>query len=1114
MMDFTESLIKLNQSFDKFINDYKFLDNKEPFTDEILANIAKIFNTSIDDSSSEIELLEKRSTKLEDGFKSILKDYYKKENQRKNELKEKLKELKIKNEAEIDELKIKLKETKLEYEKNEFNNMSDIQFYIESSAQNIDMFEIEYKDNLNRFSYQAGVAKTSYNENIDTFNEQLDAQIEKVTAQYKESVAICDKNFNDLVESYNMVINEKNKLIDAKKEEYHIAQVNLKNKKRNESTELNNLIRQYSEEKSNKIENFRTAYNDARANDNAEKQAYFDDYKNENFRANKDFVTNINDLDNKIKDLREKFEKYCESEKQTQYYTIFSIHEEQEKIIKQFLIDNKNNQKIKSQLKKINKLFYSRIMEEHRKTEKLVKNAEKNYLNNTKQHIYEKKILDISRTSFFAKLTEKQIRDNKYYQEKTNGYENIFNYYSNIAVNEYNKQANKVLLDSAIRNLHIEKEIDETDAKYQIQIETLTDVIKKYQLEISIADKLNRLNHLFLDEKYNREISFLTVSNLLKIEKCKVLDQYNKRQYELNIENSLNVLEYSKKKINLQNEKYEALKKQDIAIQNMKLQNIISNTSYNEYCINQDCSLQIELFDEEFNLETNLNKYSLLTKKYIVELDEYQNILQTYIILYNNVVRAWNDIIDEIFNHVVADSNKLLSTFLDTLEKMLTNYLVEITNIYSQKINKEITEHISFDNDLKYKDVIEENKRILNDNLEIIHQKEAILLSESEQLKTTNDDCRLKVFTLQYETSGENIKHRDAKKTIKELLKTINSVTKRLDEIDEDLEKYNKEKETLIKKHNKIENGILSEQEINSYPYNNFNKNVSNICSKIIDKIKNVEIVSDGLKNDYKQKLRPLDDASKIELFENTSSFSEAYQTNYLLAIDKVKLNHQREEADIKEKNRLALEKTKRSFDKTNSIEIENIKSLTNERNEIEKRYNTIIKNNDIYHKKEISQILLAKNNSTNQFYTELYAVGDNLTDIEKDYNEFVKKHSNEYENKKQQIIDETIEIKNSYNESLSNYIKHRRAIINHLPSALKENEKELIQDTKNKNRDIELKLVQNKKDFQMKKRQEKKNLSIIQVNYNSALLKIDSKDKIQKIKEKKNLDTELARVN
>ena len=98
-----------------------------------------------------------------------------------------------------------------------------------------------------------------------------------------------------------------------------------------------------------------------------------------------------------------------------------------------------------------------------------------------------------------------------------------------------------------------------------------------------------RLNHLFLDEKYNREISFLTVSNLLKIEKCKVLDQYNIRQYELNIENSNNILEYSKKKINLQNEKYSALKKQDIVISHSELQNIISKNSYDVFCINSIC---------------------------------------------------------------------------------------------------------------------------------------------------------------------------------------------------------------------------------------------------------------------------------------------------------------------------------------------------------------------------------------------------------------------------------------------------------------------------------------------------------------------------------------------
>jgi len=1114
MKDFTESLIKLNQAFDKFINDYKYLDYKEPFTDELLLNISKIFNMGIEDSSSEIQLLEKRAAKLEDSFKTTLKDYYKKEKLRKNELLEQIKSLKEKNEHEIDELKNNLRETKLKYEKNEYNNLNDIQFYIESSSQNIDMFEIEYKDNINRFAYQASVAKTSYNENIDTFNEQLDAQIEKVKKAYNESIENCDKNYNDLIESYNMIIAEKNKLIDNKKEEYHIAQVNLKNKKRNESTELNNLIRQYSEEKSAKIENYRTAYNDARDSDNLEKKAYFDDYKNENFRANKDFVTNINELDAKIKDLKDKFAKYCENEKQTQYYTIFSIHQEQEKIIKQFLIDNKDNQKIKKELKKINKLFYSRIMEEHRKTEKLLKNAEKNYLHNTKQNIYEKKILDISRTSFFAKLTEKQIRDNKYYQEKTNGYENIFNFYSTIAQNEYNKQANKVLLDSAIRNLHIEKEIDETDAKYQIQIETLTDVIKKYQLEIAIAEKLNKLNHIFLTEKYNREISFLTVSNLLKIEKCKVLDQYNKRQYELNIENSLNILEYSKKKINLQNEKYDALKRQDIVIANMELQDIISNTSYDEYCINLNSQYEESILNAKYNLETNLKKYSLLSQKYIVELDEYQNILQTYIILYNNMIRAWNDILDEIFNNVVIDQSKLLTTFLDNLLNMIRNYLFEITDIYSSKINTEINNHINFDNDLKYKEAFDSIKNEYEEKLDILKHKEDDLIAESEQLKMRNDDCRLKVFTIQYKTSGSNLGYRDSKREIRELLKTISNVTKRLDEIDDTLEKYNKEKEGIEKKYSKDRNVILSEQEIDSYPYVNFNNNVSSICSKIIERIKNVEVSNEGLKLKYKQKLAPLSENLMVELFENTSSFSEAYETNYLLAIDKVKINNEKNEAEIKEQNTLLAEKAKRQFENTKQEDLANIKSLINERNEIEKRYNTTIKNNDDYHKKDINRILLAKSNNTNQFYTELYAVGDNLKDIENGYYDFVKKHNNDYEDKKQQIIDETIEIKNSYNVSLSNYIKHRRAIINHLPSALKENEKELILDTKNKNKDIELKLIQNKKDFTIKKRQEKKNLAAIEVNYNAAILKIDSKDKIQKIKEKKNLDTDLARAN
>ena len=303
---------------------------------------------------------------------------------------------------------------------------------------------------------------------------------------------------------------------------------------------------------------------------------------------------------------------------QNKYYNIYDLHVEQENLVKKNVRSQKDEKAIRNEIKKINKLFYNRVEEEDRKAEKVIKAAEKEYLLNTKKEVYQKKLLDISRNTFFNKLNEKQTRDNKYYQEKSNGYEDVYNYNSFVATSEYNKHANKVLLDSSIRNLEIEKEIDEIDAKFQIQIETLTDVIKKYQLEIQIAKRLNELNILYLTEKYNREVSFLTVSNILKIEKCKVLDIYNINQYELNIKNSKNILDYSKNKIKIQNEKYKSLKQQDIFIQNRQLQNIISKTAFDEYSINFFAETDEALLTKEYTFDNVTNTFG-----YVVLMDSF-----------------------------------------------------------------------------------------------------------------------------------------------------------------------------------------------------------------------------------------------------------------------------------------------------------------------------------------------------------------------------------------------------------------------------------------------------------------------------------------------------------
>lgn len=1112
MKDFDTCLNAFNVEFNDFLENYKFLDKDSSFTPELLNEINKIIAELNECSSLEITTLEKRKEKLNNSFKSFLKEYYKTERISKNELKSKLKAIKDDADSKILELKKDLQENKSKFEKNEYDTLNDINFYIEASNQNIDMFEIECRDNLNRFAYQIDVAKSSYNNNIDTFNSQLEAQLEKVTSIYKENIEKCDKSYNDLVESYNLIIQEKNKLIENKKQEYHIAQVELKNKKRQESTDLNDLIRKYSEEKSIQISKYRNEYLDAQKSDNDAKIYLMNGYKDENFKANKEFVQNINDLDSKIKDLRDQFEKYCDNENQTKYYKIFDIHTEQEKLIREYIQDNKNNAKLKADLKRINKEFYNRVNEENKKCEKILAAAKKNYSRENSQGLYEKKILDISRTTFFAKLNEKQIRDNKYYQERSNIYETQFNYNSLIATNEYNRNANKVLLDSSIRNLEIEKEIDETDAKYQIQIETLSDVIKKYQLEISIAKKLNELNHLFLDEKYNREISFLTVSNLLKIEKCKVLDQYNIRQYELNIENSNNILEYSKKKINLQNEKYSALKKQDIVISHSELQNIISKNSYDVFCINSKCLYEQDIANKEMKHNTALNKSNLLNEKFIVELDEYENILQAFVLIYSNAIKAWTDIIDLLFS--LNTDEKLVERFLNDLLSVFKLFINDLSDTYKTMINEEITSHINFDNEFKYKDSIDILNERQDSELSVVNHKKDLLIKESELLKGKNDDIRLRLFTIQYD-DGAKYNRSTRRELIKKLINELRQNNKQLNALDDKINEVVKDAKAVEKKYEKQINSVLEEQEIDSTPYQAFNKQVDEIINKLKENINSqINIEELSLKERFRVLLVNLNSSYLTDLFLNNSNFSEKYQYSYNLAIEKINSEYDYDIKTTIEAFEKQMEQAKEKFIHTNNDELRNIKDLIDERNKIENNYNNTIKNNDLIHQQEINQILLAKKNSTNQFYNELYAVDDNLNDIEADYYFNLKNQESNYEKNKQKIVDETIQIKNDYNRALSNYISNRRAIINHLPIAIKENEKELIADFKEKNKELDLKMIQSKKEFGIKKALQKKNLNVIELNYKASIVKIEANDRSQKNKEKKNLASELVSAN
>jgi hypothetical protein len=92
---------------------------------------------------------------------------------------------------------------------------------------------------------------------------------------------------------------------------------------------------------------------------------------------------------------------------------------------------------------------------------------------------------------------------------------------------------------------------------HQIETDRLICQIKSIKYEIDSFEEIQKLLHKFESDKFTTTINFKTVNNLLKFEKCKVLNTLNKSMYNLNVKSSIMVLDTSNKAIDLKNKEYE-----------------------------------------------------------------------------------------------------------------------------------------------------------------------------------------------------------------------------------------------------------------------------------------------------------------------------------------------------------------------------------------------------------------------------------------------------------------------------------------------------------------------------------------------------------------------------
>ena len=554
MVDIKEIVSKLNAELNSIIDEYMSLDSIEPFKKEDFLRLRAIVSSLYASSSKTMDSLSLQIFSLKNQKDTLLDVYEENAAEILNSLDERMAIIKKKYEESINGLNEEINRSKEDNSRNKEDTLQDIEFYIYSSIQHVEMFVQEYKDAQNRYNYQYSIAKESYGNNIIYYNDQLRKELDRLSEAHLTAIKEYKKETEELIEGYNKRILEQSQILEGFNKEYKERLSGFKVKKRNETEDLNNQIRALGSEKDLHLEHIKNEYTESldRLNKKREQDNQDNTLKNQNII--KDFVYNMDELDSILNEQRARYSKQRDEENESYFENKLVLHRAHEKEIIDLL--NGSPIKPKSSIKKINKEYYDIELQNEKTHKSIIDRLEREYAIASEANAYQKKRLDIQRTSSIKALSLDEIRSNKHYQEENNRLENEMSYETSLANHRYNIDANNKRLESTNVMLGIERQIGALEADHQKSVRRINNAIRANKLEIEYATQINNATYEFQSARYERTINYLTVTNLLEIEKCKLLNSFNHKSYELNILNSKVSLNYSKDKIDLKNKQY------------------------------------------------------------------------------------------------------------------------------------------------------------------------------------------------------------------------------------------------------------------------------------------------------------------------------------------------------------------------------------------------------------------------------------------------------------------------------------------------------------------------------------------------------------------------------
>lgn len=1137
MSDYSSSVKKLNDDLLAFINRYEILDDKDPITDNLLKKLKKLVNSLNTTSNQHIAVLDKQFVNFDIAFQNIYE----------------------KSKADIESVNIHLKETvdivtnkyvnRVKQLKNEISKLKssskrkiddlkqDIEFFVISSDQRRNIFEQEYEDSTKRYEYQISSAKDTYNQSIQSYNSNLEKENALVVDAHKNSLAGFEESTVELIQKIEEKINSLNAEFEEISTKLNNVRNQAKEKTRQESVHLNSEIKVILDEKNKTIVNARTRYSKSQSTSSIEKENNRQEYQLESQKVLKDFVFNITELDEYSSGYKAFHTSNIEKENRELQYKLFDIHRKQtidiENIIENgYCINNDYDKYTKKLVKEKNKQYYKMRGQLEKDQKKRIDSFEILYQKELENTRHNKALLELDRNYSLKSLNEKEQSDNKYYQELNNIYENDMNLLINVSNIKYNKKANLIKCQSRIRNKDLEKDLDLSEANFRKKLEMIRTGINKHKLEIDGAYELKALVTGYEKERYTKKINNLSVTTLLEIEKCKVLEQFNYRQYQYNVLNSKIDLEFGLKKLDIENQQFEALT--NIKIDKIKnaLQRDIVNAAYK---IKEEQLYELE----DKNIQNRNSRYRLdsinhdvLYERFKLEIKIIHQILSTYILLIREIEGFFHRVLSVFYNSISIRPNyiDIINVFVTDFMQIIYAYYKNITNNLIEHEANIISKRLEFEEKFKfksyYKNIVEgyevdrrkllTKQKSINDTLDNYLKTLDTFKSRIYNLENQNNHIKQRISSTSDHAIKDNYRielannHQrivDYKKKIndisklKEILeKDYNLLLNDIKELDDD---YNSSIEEIKKmQYNAAISYYTLKDSLSKFLENEIEKTgkIFNENKPNLDKYYNIQ----NSVNSYRYKvsnqntrvIKALYDIVAV-FYNNTYS---SIQTDKALLLIKFKNDISR----IYRKSSTQINDNKLEYDKKVSNYIQELKALDIKYSNDERKFINQLKQTDDEYKIEMKELVTSKNNSMSRFYKEYYAMCDNLDEIISNYKQDKNDLENKFQNDKLNLSKRIISEKNTLSNDLENYIKAQNELINHLPVAAKFQSQQLQKETKALNLELDFELKEAKNKFNAERRIIQKNISNIKQALEQALIENDNNHQEAIAKEKK----------